>query len=289
MQNLRLFMRFTDRLRACRSIFQTSAAGAILAFGSGVSNASLTIDVRVTRIGSVNVTPSKTAFASPATTVTMQVWAQVTGSDPNKFKCVQDITGSFLSTGGALHGTLGATLVSHFAAPSASVGLITDLDGDGDLDVGSNNPSSAAGFYHARSDRMTGPHSNQIDGTPIPSLEVTTIPGGWEYRIATLRFVLGSAPVGAGTSINFRPSTAVDSTLWLEKANEFMQAVENTDTGEPGIFYTYGGGANSVVGLDLYQSGAPVLISVPEPAMLSLGIAGSALLLLRKGRKPRID
>src|SRR5687767_10327624 len=97
-----------------------------------------TIDLR-TPTGGKAVTVS-----SVGQVVSLDVWAVITAGDTDAANdAFQWAHGSFLSSdvgGGAASGTLAATLSDPFAAGNgASNGAQTDLDGDGDLDVGSNN------------------------------------------------------------------------------------------------------------------------------------------------------
>src|SRR4051812_26055586 len=98
---------------------------------------SATIDLRTTSGGkTVNVT-------SVGQVVNLDVWAVVRGSDSNAANDgFQWAHGSFLSSdvgGGVAAGSLSATVLTPFESTSFQNGTQVDLDGDGDLDVGSNN------------------------------------------------------------------------------------------------------------------------------------------------------
>src|SRR3954471_10496122 len=85
--------------------------------------------------------------------VNLDVWAVIRGANniatDDAFALLM---GSFKSgNGGGITGDLTATLDSGFAEASSSPGTRTDLDGDGDLDVGSTDNSQPDGFYVARS------------------------------------------------------------------------------------------------------------------------------------------
>jgi len=260
-------------------------AGAVMAgLGASQALASLTIDMRVSAVagGGTKVSAKSVSGQAIGTTVTMQVWAQVTGSagnsTPGIAQALQSVGGSFLSSNGGLLGNFIPTAPpSVFRGPSASAGLATDLDGDGDLDVGSNDTNDAANFFSARSSALTGP--NSFLGPP-PNSAVNTIPGGWEYLIDTIRFVVTSNPAG-GTSLNFRHNTAHTGAVWAENATE-----SSTDNGDGTTAYSYGGGQTLAPDTGVEGEGAPVLLTggvTPEPASLGLlGVAGLGLLARRR-------
>lgn len=70
--------------------------------------------------------------------------------------------GSFLS-GGPLLGSMSAVLDPGFAGLASSPGSLADLDADTDLDVGSNNDASPAGFYAAVSTGLVQPPADTKD------------------------------------------------------------------------------------------------------------------------------
>src|SRR5687768_3076985 len=75
--------------------------------------------------------------------IQMEVFATVTGADANGANDgLQMVVGSFLSSnlsGGTALGTLEAAPVAPFDALVSTSGTQADLDGDGDLDIGSND------------------------------------------------------------------------------------------------------------------------------------------------------
>src|SRR5688572_20856130 len=87
-------------------------------------------------------------------TIQLEAWGVVTGSnDVITDDGLQSAMGSFLSSaGGAVLGDLSATRVAPFNALGSQEGRIQDLDGDGDLDVGSND--FGPDFFNARSSSM---------------------------------------------------------------------------------------------------------------------------------------
>src|SRR4051812_41714321 len=144
------------------------ASAALCGLCAARSEAGLLIDVRAVTLngtapGGAN---AKTIAARVGDTVGLRVFADVTGSDPLKFQCLQSLSGSFLSIG-SVKGNLilsAAGLVIPFNAPGASVGQQIDLDGDGDLDVGSNFPTDPGGHWAVRSAYLVGLHSHDDGG-----------------------------------------------------------------------------------------------------------------------------
>lgn len=275
----------SKRIRQVAPIFVGAVAAGL---GASQALAALTVDLRVTSVsaGGGTVAPGGKAVTDSVAgaTVTMAIWAQVTGSDPSKFQALQSLSGSFLSSNGGLLGNLAATRQSPWNANSSSNGLAVDLDGDGDLDVGSNDPNSADNFFAGRANNLLGPNSTDANGVAVfNATNRQAILGGTEYRVGTLRFVVGSG--SPATLVNFRPRQVGTGATWVENATE--TTVEDSDN--PGVFLTsYSGGQTQSPGTGVYAAGAPVSIGVsggitPEPASLSvIGLAGMGLLARRR-------
>jgi len=111
--------------------------------------------------------------------ISLEIWATVKGANTINDEALQMTAGSLLSTnvnGGAANGTLSAIRTAQFSGPGSLNGGQSDLDGDGDLDVGSNNDLLSAPHFVARADSMQYGQSFKI-GTAtftVTSLKSTT-------------------------------------------------------------------------------------------------------------------
>jgi hypothetical protein len=228
-----------------------SAALALMAAQS--ASASLTYDLRV-----VNGIDGKTAFVDhTGQEVVMELWAVVKGSGAG-LEGFQFGYGSVLSSqGGNIKGNLSATLLAPFNDPGSQNGTPTDLDSDGDLDVGSAASVQDLNFLDARA------AATRTDGNPIAN--------GQEFRLATVRFsvsLIGNGGDFSQISVNFR---VTDFSLGMQ--NEALWQ----EDGQPK--QSNGGGT-------LPSVGVPVLISVPEPScMLLVGSSLAGCAALRRRRK----
>jgi hypothetical protein len=266
-------------------------SGAALAgLGASAASASLLIDLRaVTLNGSNNLGPGNTPKlvqnVRTGDTVGLRVFADVTGSNALKFQTLQALSGSFLSTG-VTKGNLvlaAAGQVLPFNAAGSSVGQMTDLDGDGDLDIGSNNPGDPAGFWAIRSSLLTGPHSTDVAGHSVfdPSFPPTAIPGGTEYTLVNnLKFVVTQVATLEPSRVNFRTRASNTGGFWSQDANELT-----TDNGDGTTQVGYSGGV-SFSDTSGVLSGSPVLIGIydPEPSTLGLAAATGLTMLARRRR-----
>src|SRR3954454_20796636 len=149
------------------------SGAAVIGLGNAVSNASLFLELRASSVdaahaGQVTFTPGSKQFKLGGTgavgaTLTMVVVAKVTGADANQSNDgILSLAGSFLSTHGAATAptgnmtatrqvsTTGLNQTSGFNGAGGQNGTPTDLNGDGDLDVGSNNDNDSAGFWAVR-------------------------------------------------------------------------------------------------------------------------------------------
>jgi MYXO-CTERM domain-containing protein len=225
---------------------------------AGAANAALNIDLRATSLtGAGAITPGGKAVTAvtAGTVVNFDIFAVVTGSNAatsdDKFISV---AGSFISGGGSTRGTLLADYirtteeppVNGFDASGASVGLQQDLDGDGDLDVGSNNDSAANDFWAVRFQSTAG----QSAGTNINGRKIG-------FGTFTVTNATGT------TVVNFDGRNASTA------ANYFQDGAFISEASNDGA-----------VGLNITGSGGGV---TPEPATLSLaGLAGLAMVRRRR-------
>lgn len=137
--------------------------------------------------------------------INLEVWATVTGSDSNtKNEGLSFLMGSFKSTnvgGGSALANLFAEPLAPFDATTSTGGTQVDLDGDGDLDVGSNDDTTAAGFFLGRA-------------SPAQYLRSTT-------RVATLTASVSQLLAGVQTDITFVPryGPSGEGCLWIEDGN----------------------------------------------------------------------
>ena len=143
---------------------------------------SVTLDLRLPGGG------KSATVTSVGQKIGLEVWATVKGANTSTTDDgFQKAHGSLLSTnvnGGAANGTLAVTLASPFNGGGATPGSQRDLDGDGDLDVGSNDNSTDLGFFQARADAVRPGTSFKI-GTAVftvTSLKSTTGQTNLVYR-----------------------------------------------------------------------------------------------------------
>jgi MYXO-CTERM domain-containing protein len=240
-------------------------SGATVGMMAGAANAALNIDVRATGVtGGGTVANGKLVNnVAVGSVVTFDIFAVITGTNASttddKFISV---SGSYLTTG-PLHGNLLADVVRTpldsdgvaipplgFDANGFSVGLQQDLDGDGDLDVGSTADSAANNFWAAR-----------FFGAPNGSPAGSTNPTTNGRRIGFGTFTVTSA-TGA-TILNFDGRDAGTAGNWIEDGQTLSAASQN-----------------GVLGITINGTGGG---TIPEPATLSLaGLAGLAMVRRRR-------
>jgi hypothetical protein len=142
-------------------------SGAVVGALAGAADAGMNIDIRATALNGgalpAGSTPKNVLVAAPGDVVSFDIFAVVTGTNAslNDDKFIS-VAGSIRSSNAGLLGNLTAGLVASvldsngdvvtpgFDGLGSSVGLQQDLDGDGDLDVGSNTDSDANNFWAAR-------------------------------------------------------------------------------------------------------------------------------------------
>ena len=142
-------------------------------------------------------TGATSAVVTSGEVLTLDVIATVTSPDGGTTDDgLQDVEGSFVSTAvgtSAVAGNLSATTFGDFEALGSADGTVQDLNGDGNLDVGSTDTTSSevGGYFLARSDAV------ETDGT---------VSGGSEsFQIATVTYTVTALNGGGQTNVNFVP------------------------------------------------------------------------------------
>jgi hypothetical protein len=231
----------------------TAAAGCV-AFTAARADAGLMVDLRAVTVNGVPVVDSngKQVVAGYGDVVGIDVYVVVTGTNTLNDEALQDLGGSFRSTGG-MRGDLSSALLAPFNAIGSQPGLPVDADSDGDFDIGpaptATGPVAATQFFHVRSDTMTE------GGVPVSS-------AAEEFRVMALTF----------TAMENGPPTSV----------EFLRRLNPNGTNN----LAYGvwkedGGVRNATNTPITTSG--VQIGIPEPAGVTLsGLAGLGLLARRR-------
>ena len=197
---------------------------------------SLTIDVRAAD-GSSSAT-----VTSVGQVLNLNLVAVV--SDPNGTPAsdgVQDVNGNIISVaadGHAVAGNLTAAIKAPFNANGAAHGTFQDLNGDGNIDVGTSfTGSSTSGLFFSRSSPA------QTGTSAAATISGSTV----SFIIGTLTYTVTSLNEGGHTNINFDPYNPAtpSGAAWIEDGN----AVNNAD--------------------GTYQAGTPYVVSdsaiIPHP------------------------
>jgi hypothetical protein len=181
---------------------------------------SCVIDIR--GVGGVK---SATA-ASVGQVIPLQIWAVITGNDASGANDgIDSVTGSFLSTmtsDASVQGNLAAAPLAPFQANGTQFGRQQDLNGDGNIDVGSNDGSKITGFFNARAGGMDT--SGTVKGA------------SQEFLLGTLNYTVTSLPTGLETDINFSPrivSGPGHAAVWLEDGQAEYEKTSTLAAGTP--------------------------------------------------------
>ena len=216
-----------------------------------------------------------------ATDIVFELWAVVTGLDANVNETLTSGQGTILSSPGtsanrdtgvagnlalgllvnatSVKGNLSNALFNGSAqggpnwgaASTANPGAVVDLDGDGDLDIGSATVNAATGIYMV-ANTGGGAQSSGAAG----AFNALTNGREWKLSIATFRvtgLTLGAASMGA---INF-VVPSISTSLDLGRASFATDGVTRN-------------GADAQLAV-----AAPVLISVPEPSAFGMVLLGA--------------
>ena len=98
-----------------------------------------------------NITENSVETSATSGTIYLNVYASLNGADDSQTSGIEFAELNFSSLGeigdGSSPSSLGLTLADGFSAgPVSSTGAAVDLNGDGNLDLGSTNNASAAGW-----------------------------------------------------------------------------------------------------------------------------------------------
>jgi hypothetical protein len=183
---------------------------AALAMSAAPAGATLNIDLRAIAVNGQPLSGGNSShlivLQSPGDVISFDIYATVTGANASladdKFIGVSGSLRSAGSLKGNLLGNIvrsvtdpntGEILTPGFDGAGFSVGLQQDLDGDGDLDVGSNVNSDSAGFWSAQ--YILG-QAGAVAGSNNPTV------GG--RRIGFGTFTATSSVLFQTTLLNFR-------------------------------------------------------------------------------------
>jgi len=301
--------------RKSGKILAAAVAAVGLAGVASTAKASMVVDIRALN-GTRSNTNHSVVVPSVGFTVTMGIYARITGADSTQLvgdwdvegddndtrnnDSLQITSGSFQSVGGLLgnmNSVAGnvnyASRATPMDASGSKVGVASDWDSDGDLDVGTNGtdptnmwivrsggPTFATVFDNAPLDTdnpapsgktgagwMVYDTSNDVPGqsgadTQESILNNTTS----EIRVGTLKFIVAAAGNGAA-AINFvrRPVDDPGAFLWFE------------DGAPTGKYPGSGGGTLTTTGVNVSLA--------PEPGTIGLlGIASLGLLARRRNK-----
>jgi len=229
---------------------------------AGAASASLNIDIRATGVNGNPLSAGQTTKLIPTVSVGdvvfFDIFAVVTGTNTsNADDKIISVSGSWKSSNGGLRGNIGASpvlssddpVVNGYDGLGSSVGFQQDLDGDTDLDLGSNNDSSAENFWAAR--YVQAP-AGQTAGPNING-----------RKIGFGSFTVTAVPAGTNTVVNFFGRNANTAANYIQ---------DNVTVSEPS--------QNGAIGLTIGTGGGG---TTPEPATLSLaGLAGLAMVRRRR-------
>jgi hypothetical protein len=256
----------TRLIQACGAVALSAVVGGF----SSNADAALTIDLRLAN-GEKSVPD-----AQAGQKIMADVWATVTGTSTDLANSygLSSVNGSIVSNGpvliniagkqgdvAAYKGGVKTTALAPFAKSGEQPGMERDLDGDGDIDLGSPNQNDATGFFNVRADPQ-----EYFGGSPAG----IAAPGGNGVAWKIGRVELTVAPgTEAGTS----------SVIWTPRRN-----AAGAIAPEAGLWYddevtlsAKDGSTGTIV------SGAPLTVTVvPEPGVIGTLAIGAIGLLARR-------
>jgi hypothetical protein len=180
---------------------------------------SCTIEVRTTSGGTT------ATVSAVGQVVNLEVLAVVSGSTSGNNDGFQEVTGSLLGTEtgtGGIVGDLSAQVTSDYTASGYQNGTQVDLNGDGGLDVGSNDNAYIAGFFY--------PRAGSIEQDGVVSGDTQT------FEIGTLTYTVSQLNSGVATDINFRVRTVSGSSfeaVWEQDGDYVTDESASLLTGSP--------------------------------------------------------
>jgi hypothetical protein len=243
--------------RARRSLIAAAAAAAsasLATFGTAPANAGLIIDVRAIGGSAAIADPKSVLFSAPGDTVTLGLFARVSGTNGIHDETIQSVYGSVVSAGNPKFDATSSSVVAPFNGTSFQNGSIQDIDSDGDLDLGSAGSASTGKFF-ARSSSPTS-----------AGIVVDANTGEVQIGVVTMTYTDG---FGADYAFNFVPRTnnganVTAAALWFEDGSTIGK---NPSSGS-------------------FTAGTPVTLGAfdPEPGSLGLLSLCSVGLLARRRR-----
>jgi hypothetical protein len=172
--------------------------------------------------------------------INLDIVVTITGHDADLSNDgLQTVHLSLLSTnivGGAVQGTLSSQFTAPFNGAASQNGVQADLDGDGDLDIGSNvDGTSSAGYFLARAGTM------QIDGATVNGSSKT-------WKVGTATFTVTGLSFGVQTNLVTRTRTQQAGYRFEEDGAFFTPTQGGGMVAGPGVVLKRSPGAASVQG-----------------------------------------
>jgi hypothetical protein len=235
-----------------------TGATALAMIGTSPADAALLIDVRATGVSFGLLDNGKSVFAFPGSTVTLGVFAQVSGTDGVNNETFNSAYG-LLNSVGLAKGNLSGGVAPGFNDSSHQNGSVTDWDSDGDLDIGvSPTSSSSTGKFFAR--------NATAGGLPLTPINANT------GEVLIGQFVFTVTAAGESTVINFlrrnnNGGNVSVAALWFEDGSTIAKQPSNSSFSVNPIGVT---------------------IIAPEPSSLGLMALGSVG-ILRQRRQRNAD